>query len=80
VEVSRHAPKIIEERWMQEIRKGADFARHLAQEGSGFEKVHLGFDGLANLGEAEIDGKNGLRKAVVEFATDAASFFVLALK
>ena len=82
---SRDEAKIIEERWMQKIGKGADFARHLAHESAGFEERFFGgfvpgFDGLANLGEAEIDGKNGLRKAVVEFATDAAAFFVLELE
>jgi hypothetical protein len=70
---------------MQEIGKGADFARHLAHESAGFEERFFGgfvpgFDGLANLSKAEIDGKNRLSEAIVEFATDAAAFFVLELE
>src|SRR5229473_267681 len=36
--------------------------------------------GLAELGEAEIDGENGLRHAVVKLAADAAALFVLELE
>lgn len=82
---SRDEAEFIEERRMQEKRECADFARHLAHESAGFEEgffggVIQGLDGLANLGEAEIDGENGLREAIVEFAADAAAFFVLELE
>src|SRR5260370_26761918 len=70
---------------MQELGQGADFARHLAQKSPGFEERFFGglvpgFDGLTNLSETEIDGENGLREAIVEFAADAAAFFVLELE
>ena len=35
---------------------------------------------MANLSEAEIDGKHGLREAVVEFAAEAAALFILKIE
>ena len=77
--------EIIEKRRVEKIGKSADFARHLLGEGTGFfERASSGLivrmDGLACLSETEIDGQDGLRKAVVELATDAAALFVLELE
>src|SRR5271166_4296095 len=74
--------KIVEERRVKEIREGADFAGHLLGElASFFEAARggtvRGVEGLPDLGEAEVDGENGLREAIVKLAADAAALFIL---
>ena len=81
----RDEAEIVEQRRMKEIGERADFAGHLLREGAGFfEGTRGGFflrgQRLANLGEAEIDGENGLRKAVVKLAAEAAALFILKLQ
>ena len=81
----RDEAEIVEQRRMKEIGERADFAGHLLREGAGFfEGTRGGFflrgQRLANLGEAEIDGENGLRKAVVKFTAEAAALFILKLQ
>jgi hypothetical protein len=82
---SRDEAEFVKEGRMQEKGEGADFARHLTHEGAGLEQGFFGgrvqgVDGMANLSEAEVDGENGLSEAVVEFAANAAAFFVLELE
>jgi len=77
--------KVVEQGRMEQIRKRADLTGHLLEKPTGFVESALGsvtegLTGLANLGKAEIDRKNGLGHAVVEFAADAAALFVLELK
>ncbi len=77
--------EVIEKRGMEEIRKSTDFAGHLLGEVASFFEgagggLFLGGERLANLGEAEVDGEDGLREAVVEFATNAAAFVILKLE
>src|SRR5579883_2343992 len=77
--------EVVEQRGVQEIGEGANFAGHLLEEFACFVESALGgvrerLAGLANLGEAEVDGENGLRHAVVEFAADAAALFILELE
>jgi len=79
---SGNQAKFIEQRRMEKVGEGANFARHLLEEDAGFfEGVFGGFaEGgrrLADLGEAQVHGQNGLRHAIVEFAADAAALFVL---
>src|ERR1700722_2893168 len=74
--------EVVEQRWMEEVGEGADFAGHLLEKFAGlFERAVRGFverlRGLPELGEAEIYGENGLGHAVVQFAADAAALFVL---
>ena len=76
--------QIVEQGGMEEIRKRADFAGHLLGEGAGFFESANGFfvrrKSFADLGEAEIDSENGLRKTVVKLPANAAAFFVLQAK
>jgi len=77
--------EVVEKRGMEEVGKSADFAGHLLGEGAGaFERDRRSFlprrEGLANLSETEIDGKDGLREAVVEFAANAAALVILKLE
>jgi len=77
--------KVVEKRGMEEIRKSTDFAGHLLGEVASFFEgagggLFLGGERLANLGEAEVDGQDGLCEAVVEFAANAAAFVILKLE
>lgn len=74
--------EIVEERRVEKIREGADFAGHLLSERTSlFEGVRsgllAGLKGLAELSEAEVDGEDGLGETIVELAADAAALFVL---
>src|SRR5208283_5318430 len=74
--------KFIEQGGVEEVREGADLTRRLLEEGASFFEGAFGGcaearGGLADLGEAQVDGQNSLRHAIVEFATDAATLFVL---
>jgi|SRR5208282_379422 len=77
--------KFIEQRRMEKVGEGADFAGHLLQKGAGFfEGAFGGFaEGggrLTDLSKAQVHGQNGLRHAIVKFAADAAALFVLQLE
>src|SRR5271157_199196 len=77
--------EFIEQGRMKEIGEGAYFAGHLLEQGASFFEGALGGfaegrGGMANLGETQIDGKNGLRKAIVELAANAAALLVLEIK
>ena len=77
--------EVIKKGRVQEIGEGADLARDLLGEVTSFfngtgGRTVLGRNGLSSLGEAEIDGQNGLREAVVEFTAEAAAFFILKFK
>ncbi len=77
--------ELIEQGRMEEIGERANFPGHLLEEGASF------FEGtlrrfterrsrMANLGEAQVDGENGLREAIVELAADAAALLVLEIE
>ncbi len=77
--------EFIQQGRMKEIREGADFTRHMLEQGASlFEGVLRRFaegrGGLADLGEAQVDRKNGLREAIVEFAANAAALFILEIE
>jgi hypothetical protein len=77
--------ELVEERRMQEVRKGANLAGHFFKQAAGFGKGMLrtfakGIRGLHGLGEIQIHGEDTLRETVVKFAPEAAALLILELE